>query len=76
MAISMEPPAMNPLVLVVIPSLGLHFRMERERPLRHRAKLQLSAAHAYGESFVQMRGSAPRYVISSAQQYARAMPKR
>jgi hypothetical protein len=30
--------------------------MERERPLRHRAKLQLSAAHAYGESFVQMRG--------------------
>jgi hypothetical protein len=47
---------MNPLVLVVIPSLGLHFRMERERPLRHRAKLQLSAAHAYGESFVQMRG--------------------
>jgi hypothetical protein len=44
MAISMEPPAMQSPVLVVIPFLGLHFRKELERPLRHCANLQMSAA--------------------------------
>jgi hypothetical protein len=46
MAISMEPPAMQSPVLVVIPSLELHFRRELERPLRHCAKLQMSAAQS------------------------------